>query len=315
MSFSSDVKKELAAVMPGARHCEIAELAAIISLTGRIEINAKGGYILWIHTENPYVADTFYRLVKDVSSCGCDVCSRLSTRKKSMSYTVVLSDSDAVIWILSALKYIGPDGNINDDFSLVSESVIQLSCCKKAFIRGAFLASGSLGDPKKAYHFEIVTESQEKAEALVSVFEGIGLKARSTKRKNHYLTYLKEGDEIVDVLGCMEAPVSLMELENIRILKDVRNEVNRRVNCETANIEKTAKASARQLSDIEYISETKGLDWLSEGLQDVARTRLAYPDATLSELGKKLQVPLGKSGVNHRLTKISSIAEDLRGGK
>ena len=313
MSFSSEVKKESAQVLSAARHCQIAERAAVIALTGRIEITEKGEHILWVHTENPYVADKFFKLVDKVSGKKCEVSTRLSANRKTMTYTVVLTDNEACVWILKALKYMGTDGELEDSFPLAADSVVQLSCCKRAFIRGAFLASGSLGDPKKAYHFEIVTDTKERALVLAEIMESLNIKARITQRKNHFIVYLKEGDEIVDILAVIEAPVALMNLENIRVMKDVRNKVNRKVNCETANIEKTAKASARQLADIEYIRDTKGLEWLPDGLHDVAVTRLENPDLPLKELGAKLMTPLGKSGVNHRLARISKLAKDLRG--
>ena len=132
------------------------------------------------------------------------------------------------------------------------------------------------------------------------------------QRKKHYVVYLKEGSQIVDILNVMEAHVALMEFENIRIMKDMRNSVNRKVNCETANINKTVSAAVRQTEDIKYIQDTVGFDKLPEGLKDVALTRLTYPDATLKELGTLLENPVGKSGVNHRLRKLSEIAEKLR---
>ena len=139
-----------------------------------------------------------------------------------------------------------------------------------------------------------------------------GLDAKIVKRKKNYVIYLKEGSQIVDVLNIMEAHVALMELENVRILKEMRNSVNRKVNCETANINKTVSAAVKQVKDIEYIRDTIGLDKLPEGLKDVALTRLAYPEATLKELGNLLETPVGKSGVNHRLRKLSEVADKLR---
>ena len=144
---------------------------------------------------------------------------------------------------------------------------------------------------------------------LISVFS---IEAKTVLRKRAHVVYLKEGDQIVDMLGIMEAHVSLMELENIRILKDMRNTVNRKVNCETANINKTVSAAVKQLEDIEFIKEERGLDALPEGLEDIARLRLSHPSATLKELGELLNPPVGKSGVNHRLRKIGEIAEKLR---
>jgi len=190
--------------------------------------------------------------------------------------------------------------------------VIQQSCCRRAFIRGAFLASGSISDPEKFYHFEIVCAARPKAEQLKNMIATFGLDAKIVVRKKYYVVYIKEGSQIVDILNVMEAPISLMELENIRILKEMRNSVNRQVNCETANINKTVSAAVKQIEDITYIKDTIGFDGLPENLEQMARLRLLRPDATLKELGEALDPPVGKSGVNHRLRKLSTLAEELR---
>ena len=203
-------------------------------------------------------------------------------------------------------------GNVGENLSVVRNLVIQNACCKKAFIRGAFLAAGSLSDPEKFYHFEIVCASLEKAVQLQNVILTFDIDAKIVVRKKYYVVYIKEGSQIVELLGLMEAHVALMELENIRILKEMRNSVNRQVNCETANINKTVSAAVKQLADITYIRDTVGLDYLPELLSEVAQVRLEMPDATLKELGENLSHPVGKSGVNHRLRKISAVAESLR---
>ena len=194
----------------------------------------------------------------------------------------------------------------------IRNASLQSSCCKRSFLRGAFLTSGSMSDPNKSYHFEIVCDEAPLAEQLRELMLSFGLDGKVVERKQHYVVYLKEGSQIVDVLNVMEAHVALMEFENVRIMKDMRNSVNRKVNCETANINKTVSAAVKQTEDIKYIQDANGLDKLPEGLKDVALTRLAYPDATLKELGELLEHPVGKSGVNHRLRKLSEIAEKLR---
>ncbi len=172
-----------------------------------------------------------------------------------------------------------------------------------------------MSDPQKAYHFEIVCAAEAKAMQLRDIINSFDLDAKIVKRKKAYVVYLKEGTQIVDVLNVMEAHVALMNLENIRILKEMRNSVNRKVNCETANINKTVSAAVKQLEDIQYIKDTVGFEKLSEGLLEVALMRLQYPEATLKELGSLLTTPVGKSGVNHRLRKLSEIAEKVRENK
>lgn len=185
-------------------------------------------------------------------------------------------------------------------------------CCKRAFIRGAFMAAGSINDPQKSYHFEIKCSSNKKSEQIINLLKNFNIEAKTVARKGHFVVYIKEGEGIINVLNVMEAHVALMKMENIRILKDMSNYYNRQVNCETANIKKTVSTSIRQIDDINMIIEKKGLSYLPEKLQDIATVRVENPDASLQELGEMLDPPLGKSGVNHRLRKICRIADELR---
>lgn len=184
-------------------------------------------------------------------------------------------------------------------------------CCKKAFLRGAFLVAGSVTDPLKSYHLEIVSDNCVLVEKTYDIIRSFGLYAGQTKRKTNYVIYIKEGVMLVEFLGLIGAPLSLMELENIRIIKDMRNDVNRIVNCEAANIKKTIDAAITQIEDIKKIERLCGLEKLPKGLREVARIRVQYPEATYAELGEHLNPPVGKSGVNHRLRRISQIASNL----
>ena len=185
----------------------------------------------------------------------------------------------------------------------------------KGLIRDAFLRSGSISDPEKFYHLEIVFTSHEEAKSIQKMLEDFGLDAKIVERKGHYVVYLKEGAQIADMLRIMEAPLALMEFENIRIVKEMRNSINRQVNCEAANLGKTISAAVKQVEDIKYICSKVGLDNIPESLAETAKIRLEYPEATLKELGELMDPPLGKSGVNHRLKKLSELAEDLRSHK
>ena len=185
----------------------------------------------------------------------------------------------------------------------------------KGLIREAFLQSGSISDPEKFYHFEIVFTTFEEALQMRQLMESFDLDGKIVERKGHYVVYLKEGSQIADMLRIMEAPLALMEFENIRILKEMRNSINRQVNCEAANLGKTISAAVKQVEDIKYICSTVGLDNIPESLAETARKRLEYPEAALKELGELMDPPLGKSGVNHRLKKLSELAEDLRSRK
>lgn len=313
MSFSSKLKEELSRQISPARHCQIAEMAAIISLCGKIIISEEDRYTIKIHTENVAVARKYFTLLKKTFNISTDVSIRRNAYlNKNRTYTVTIREHEDALRVLHAVKLLDENGEVGENLNIVQNVVIQQSCCRRAFIRGAFLSSGSISDPEKFYHFEIVCATEEKAEQLKNIIATFGLEAKIVKRKRYYVVYIKEGNQIVDILNVMEAPVTLMELENIRILKDMRNSVNRQVNCETANINKTVSAAVKQIEDIEYIKDTIGLDNLPDNLREIARERLERPEATLKELGEALDPPVGKSGVNHRLRKLCDLAGRLR---
>lgn len=316
MSFSSDVKEELSRQISTARHCQIAEVAAVISLCGKITVSSDGKYSVKMYTENVSVARKYFTLVKKTFNINTEISIRQNTNlKKRRTYTLTISDHEDSIRVLQATKLIDTNMQIKDDLSLVDYLVIQQICCKRSFIRGAFLASGSISAPEKSYHFEIVCATLEKATQLQEIIKTFDVDAKIVGRKKHFVVYVKEGTQIVDILNVMEAHVALMDLENIRILKDMRNSVNRKVNCETANISKTVSAAVKQIEDIQYIKNAIGFEELSEGLKEIALARLEQPEATLKELGEMLDPVVGKSGVNHRLRKLSIIAESLRENK
>ena len=316
MSFSSKVKEELSRQLSRARHCQIAEIAAIISLCGRIQISEYDRFCIKIHTENAAVARKYFTLLQKTFNINTDVSIRQGMEvRKSRVYTVGIRRHQDAIRVLRAVKLVDHTGEIEENLSLAQNVVIQQNCCRRAFIRGAFLAAGSISDPEKFYHFEIACATEAKAVQLQGLIRSFGLDARIVQRKKYFVAYIKEGSQIVDILNVMEAPVSLMELENIRILKEMRGSVNRQVNCETANIHKTVSAAVRQVEDITIIRDKIGFDSLPENLREIARLRLEKPEATLKELGEALEPPVGKSGVNHRLRKLGSLAEKLRNGR
>ena len=313
MSFSSSVKDELSRQMPGARHCQIAETAAILSLCGRVKISASDHYWNEMHTENVAVARKYFTLLKKTFNIRTDVSIRSGINPgRSRTYIVAVREHEEALKVLQAVKLINSQGEIGENLSLIRNVVLQNACCRRAFIRGAFLAAGSISAPEKFYHFEIVCPTEPKAEQLKNIIATFDIEAKIVPRKKYYVVYIKEGSQIVDILNVMEAPVSLMELENIRIVKEMRGSVNRQVNCETANINKTVSAAVKQIEDIRFIQSVAGLSGLPESLQEMARIRLERPEATLKELGEALEPPVGKSGVNHRLRKLSLVAEELR---
>ncbi len=313
MSFSSRVKEELSRQESTARHCQIAEIAAIISLCGRVEIDEDDSYSIKISTENVAVARKYFTLLKKTFNISTDIIIRRNAYlKKNRTFIVVVSEDGDARNILLATKLLDERGEIGENLSVVGNLVIQNPCCRRAFLRGAFLAAGSISDPEKFYHFEIACTTRPKARQLQDIIATFDMEAKIVQRKKYFVVYIKEGSQIVKLLSVMEAPVALMELENIRILKEMRGSVNRQVNCETANINKTVSAAVKQVEDITYIKETLGLDQLPRNLGETARLRLERPEASLKELGEALDPPVGKSGVNHRLRKLSILAEELR---
>ena len=314
MSFSIKVKNELANHISNATHCRIAELAALISMCGSVIIDENNNYKIRVKTETQPTAEKIKKLLWKTFKVDVDISTRENAYSKvGRTYTLLVGDHQQALKILQATKLINENNEIGENFSITNNIVIMKDCCKRAFIRGALKAGGSISDPNKSYHFEIKCNSEKKAKQLIELLENYNIDGKMVARKGGYVVYIKEGEGIVDVLNVMEAHVSLMEMENVRILKGMSNYYNRQVNCETANIKKTVATSVRQIDDIDFIIQNKGIDYLPEKLQDIAWVRKENPDASLQELGEMLDPPLGKSGVNHRLRKICQIAQELRG--
>lgn len=315
MSFSGMVKEELSGRIGAARHCQVAELASLFGFCGRMDVLPGGKRELVFQTENEAVARKCFTILQKTFNIERDISIREHSHLKKCSvYCIFLENQEEIKAILDAAR-LSAEGEAGGALRVSDSIVFMQNCCKRAFIRGAFLSSGSISDPRKGYHFEIVCPDGEKAQQLQEIIRSFHIDAKIVLRKKSYVVYVKEGAQIVDMLAIMEANVALMDLENIRILKEMRNSVNRKVNCETANINKTVNAAVKQIEDIRFLEEKVGLQGLNEGLEEVARLRLQYPEATLKELGMMLNPQVGKSGVNHRLRKLSVLAEELRESK
>ena len=316
MSFSSTVKNELCRLENIGYCCLLAELAASVCLNGAAAAVPGGGWYIRITTENAAFARRIFSHIRKLCTIPPEVTIRKSKKlRKHASYMILVTPAASAAKLLENTGVtVLPEKDGSSHVLVLSDmNTLKKQCCRKAFLRGAFLAGGSISDPEKTYHLELTSRTREQAQELSRVLESFGLHARIIKRKGSYVTYLKEGENIVDFLNIIGAHNALMELENVRILKDMRNNVNRIVNCETANLEKTVNASLRQVENIRYIAEYIGFDRLPPNLRDIAALRLEYSDASLAELGQMLSPPLGKSGVNHRLRKLDLIAEKHRG--
>lgn len=318
MSFSSTIKNELCRIDAGDKNCLLHELAAVIRISGLIKAVSPNEINLRITTENAAFARRVFMLIKELYGINAEMSIRRSKKlKKHIIYILVVTSSKGLKNILNDINivYDADDGacKLIDYLPYVSKT--RKRCCKKAYLRGAFLASGSICDPEKTYHLEIISHNLALANELNELNRFFNLNARVIKRKGNYVIYLKEGENIVDFLNIIGAHKALLEIENVRILKEMRNNVNRIVNCETANLQKTVDASIRQVENIKYIRDNMGFEKLPASLRDIAELRLNYSDANLKELGEMLDKPLGKSGVNHRLRKLDSIADKIRKSK
>lgn len=308
MSFSSELKEEMLKHNDGGRHCQLAELAVYINAFGNVSEST-----LTIAFDKKALYRKCFTLLKktynieNVSDIGY-VTDREGTEKSE----IVIKDKKLVNDILQGMKVCGKNGEFSGFGGRIDSTLIRNTCCKQAFIRGNFLCSGSMNDPSKGYHLEIVCENPERAEQITQVLETFEIEAKIVCRKKYFVVYIKEGNSVVDFLGVCGASVSYMKLESLRVMKEMGNVVNRRVNCETANIARTAAAYNRLLEDIELIQRLYGFDKLPDSLREMAEARLEYPEATLKELGEMMDPVVSKSCVNHRLRKLSEIAEQLR---
>lgn len=298
MSFSADLKLELSEIQPHAQHCRIAELAGLVSLLGKY-FDKK----ILIRIENEVVFNKICRLLRKTFDIAPEMMyTSMSSGINILELSDILADE-----IIKTLKLREEDGILS-----VDNVVFQRSCCKRAFLRGVFLAVGSISSPEKKHHFELDLPDEEKTVQIMEVMKSFDISPKRVERRGSFVVYLKDGDEISNILSVIEASGSLMSFENMRIVKDIRNSINREVNCETANIGRIAGAAVKQMEDIDYITKTRGREYLPDSLRVIAELRAENPLLSLKELGELVDPPIGKSGVNHRLRRISMIADRLR---
>src|SRR5690625_2857037 len=311
LSFASDIKKELTGIEVGMC-CTYAELAALIRMNGVIS-KSKGKITLDIQTENAAIARRIYTLIKSIYSYPVELLVRKKMKlKKNNVYIVrLVKDVDS---FLSKINILQKTSEIK---LTIPAKYFEKECCKKAYLRSAFLAGGSINNPEtSSYHLEIFNFHQEHNTSLCKLLNTFNLRARELQRRNGYINYIKEAEKITEFLIIIGAHNALFKFEDVRIVRDMRNSVNRLVNCETANLNKTIGAAFRQVESIKLIDETVGLESLPERLQEIAQLRLKYQEATLKELGEFMESgKISKSGVNHRLKKIDEIADKIRKGE
>ena len=313
MSFSAQVKNELARIIHENPQVQLSELSAIIRMSGTLKLMGFNKLSFVISTENPAIARKVFTLIKNCFGITGEIqVNRQSNLKRNNTYVLSVTYDQGANDILEKVGIIEKEGEHLSWVSTIPKHLVSRQDGKRAYLRGAFLGSGSVSDPAKMYHLEFSTVNIEISQNLRKLLNSYKLNAKIVTRKNNNVVYIKESEHITDLLNLMGAYNALMHLEDIKIKKQMRNDVNRLVNCETANLNKTVDTSMRQIECINYIMEKQGLDYLPENLHEIAMLRVENPDMSLKELGEIMETPLGKSGVNHRLKKIEMIAEELK---
>lgn len=334
MTFSAILKKDLSKLPLGTRPCQRAELSGMIGSVATIAVAENGAMTISVKTENPAVAARCYQLIKTLYQIKAKIKIEKTRKfKEHRAYRVVVEGPVTAKRILADCQILiqNPEGQaffVNQ----VPDKFKKQTSQTKAYIRGVFLGCGSVSNPEKTYHLELVGKKASIAskkndhrpdagaeqcaylQSIKRLLDQYQIKANLIHRKSHWVLYLKEGASVADFLSVIGAHRGLLEMENIRIVKEMRNDVNRQVNCETANLNKTIAAAYDQVADIMLIKEQLGLKNLPRNLYDIAELRLNYPDASIKELGQRLDPPVGKSGVYHRLKKLNQIAADLKQG-
>ena len=297
MSFSSDIKKELCDI----RDMPQEEMSAM--LYGIFYASRTADDIPLVQTEKMYLLNAVRTLCDEVFPEAKHETVRLVKNGGSL-YTFRITDGAEII-----ARRFGDYSSIN--YSVVSGN----DNGSGAFLRGIFAACGSVTDPNKEYHLEIVLPDNDKAAALHGFINEHGMPIKTTLRSKKSVLYAKESELIEDFLTYIGAGNHSLEIMQVKIMKDFRNRVNRSVNCESANLDKTVAAAGKSVQDIEYIYRTRGADWLNDELRETAELRMEFPEMPLSELCQQFRQPISRSGLNHRLKKLSKLAEELRKGE
>lgn len=313
MSFSKDVKNELARVPMEDMAVLHAELAAYIRTCGVVKLTEGLKIGLSFQTENASVARRILSAYKRVYGREVEVSATQNMLlKKNKQYKISLADEGEVKSLLMDSDFLRPENVFQMQYS-VDPSLLRTSEAVRAYIRASFLGAGSVTSPNKRYHLEFITHDEAHGRDLIKWLRRSHIEAKGVVRKDDYIVYLKEAEKISDLLAFMGAGQSVLQFESARVVKDVRNNVNRLVNCETANLSKTVNASTRQMRDLATIESRIGIKRLPEDLRRIAEARINDPEATLAEIGKSMDPEMSKSGVNHRFKKLHALAEKLRG--
>ena len=310
MSFTKKVKDEMARIDDGEKCCQLAELKSLIKMSGNIHIDTDYHLSLTLETENPAIARRAYRLAKNLFNLQYEVSVKRRARlKKSTLYVVRLLPQ---IGTKKAFKTLGIELTPKGYEIRWETDIFKKRCCHRSYLRGVFLGSGSVSNPEqKTYHLEIVVKDPIYHKIICELMRNFGLNPKSFIKREKSIIYLKESEQIVDFLNIIGAHTALLSFEGVRVKKEVRNRINRIVNCETANIGKTALAAMKQIEAIKLLEKNPGLDKLPDGLEKLARLRLENHELSLKELGELMNPVVSKSGINHRMKKLQKMADKV----
>ncbi len=313
MSFSSETKNELARIMPEKKCCMLAEIAGFMRFAGSIHLAGGGRFRIVLTTSNPAVARHYKTLIKNYFSIDTAVgMGQDNSLKKGHAYMLSIGPEDLSEQILRETGILMVKEGMNFISDGIYDGLIKTKCCRKSYLRGAFLGAGSVNNPEKEYHFEITTGTETLAKDLRRLLNSfVDINARIVARKKGYGVYLKAGEQVRDVIAIMGASGQFFKFDEIMMMKGLRSQTYRLNNIDNANIDKSLKAAEKQIMSIRKIQEKKGLDYLSAKLREAAEVRLENPDVGIEELGRMMSPPLSKSGINNRLRRIEEIAKEL----
>ncbi|MDO5331693.1 MAG: DNA-binding protein WhiA [Bacillota bacterium] len=312
MSYTTDVKKELTTISAQKKCCQLAEIAGFLRFAGSVTMG-RGGFGIKIQTDNPAVARLYVQLIKEYFGAKTSITvlePKMLQKNRQYELRITTEMNSEAILREAGILVVKEGSNIIDQH--ISSEITKKRCCKKAILRGAFLGAGSISDPNKSYHLELSCDSADVATDIIKIINSFGLKARLIERRNKQVIYIKDGEQIEDFLTIIGATSQLFKYQNVRITKGVRNNTNRAINCVAANTDKTVATAQKQIADIKYIESKKSLDYLNPKLRSTAIARLENPDLSLDELKDIINPPISKSGLNHRLMKLSEIADVIR---
>jgi len=311
MGFSTDVKSEMLRETTKEECCAKAELCAFFMMAGSVSLKGFKSYALTVSSENAAVVRYGFTQLRQFLGLAPELRTAKTTQLgEHVKYQMTLEGEDAV----KAMEWL--DMRDSESFLGIrrepSQAILEKDCCRRAYIRGAFLSNGWVNMPEKAYHLEFAVQDERHAEILVEILRDFEIHAKAVLRKTQWVVYVKDYEQLSSALGLLGAFNAYMSLENVHILKDLHNNVNRQMNCDDSNTNKTAKAATSQIADIEYIIAHGGLEQMPKPLQQAAEVRINYPFSNLAELGELLDPPIGKSGVNNRLRRLAAFAQQLR---